>query len=814
MRYRMSMVVTLVLGFTSSPVSDCGGQEPDACLQDISTGFDQDAGVPLQEGGKDQDYTVRGIAAFTGGAAQGFPIPPWVPNDARSTWISVQPDSRVLGGQYLYSVRFTLPVQDETTSVSIAGRWAAEDSATLTINGMPSGLHVSGAEAFTDFPADAGQGLFVTGENVLEFAVQKADTTILGEPSGLRVEACISACSPQDVHCTSISVDPPLGPPGMFLVQAQASDVAMGPIFYTFTATSPLSTIRVGPQLESSAELFLAAGDWIVTAAVHNDPDCAPESQDPTCGTVVEVRIDGGGQVPSDGNQDRFLDLSDAVLLLRHIFSGVPLLLPCDGGTLFDPGNISLVDANGDGDGDLSDAVWLLNYLFLGTLPPVLGTACIPIEGCPALCTTTQDANDPAALKSAVSVDGNCGEDGTIYTNTTGGDLDVVLTIWNSGDCDVEITSGATKFTVPAGTLATLNEAFRVLKGNTVTYTCKAGGEVCEFIYWLRRLGVGQPADSPYVPNIAVSSWYENRECGETGVLFTNRMPEAIDVILTLNNTGDCDLKTTVGDQDIVAKAGGGAQSTAVRVEPGESWEYECRSLVDETCEFFWSVGERGLSSAGSPIAESNYVATVGVNSKCNQSGVLFKNTLPEAMVVTIKIVNTGHCDVTISVTDAGDVIQSTAGMGVGDESATTVVTVPSGGEVKYTCQGSVDVNSCVFSAFIREVPQSATSVDGNIGLGGLQDATAENCAVATGEIFVNRLGVDLEVELGAGNNGVCPVKVFLDGNEVLSVGSGESDTETVTVPKNGGTLTFNCLVGQAAGPCLFIYTVRTAFVE
>ncbi len=97
------------------------------------------------------------------------------------------------------------------------------------------------------------------------------------------------------------------------------------------------------------------------------------------------LRVESSGapgpvQMPGDCNQDGTLDLSDAVCLLFRLFQGGAL--PC-GPNLLDPGNISLLDANGNAGVDLSDAIWVLGFLFRGSDPPVLGTACQPIDGCP-----------------------------------------------------------------------------------------------------------------------------------------------------------------------------------------------------------------------------------------------------------------------------------------------------------------------------------------------------------------------------------------------------------------------------------------------
>ncbi|MBI4606928.1 MAG: hypothetical protein HY721_33615 [Planctomycetes bacterium] len=802
---------------------ECGGGEPPdpTCLANVSTGFDQAAGRAIAEGRPDDDYTTGRGAAITGGAAQGFPIPPWVANDARSSWISATRDSYQQPGTYTYEARFTIPQGVDASRAYLRGQWAADDQASLSINGQTTPLAVAGFERFTAFPPGAGQGFFRTGENVLGILVTNGGLpSVRGNPSGLRVEACVSvavdSCPRQgDTHAVALRVDPPGGPPGVHRVSAKALDDGGDPILYTFLATNGLHFVGAGPQRESQALLELGEGQWTVTVTVDDDPGCADEAPDAALATQIEVVASRAGQIASDGNQDGVLDISDAKFLLGHLFLGQPAKLPCGDGTLAHGANLALFDANGDGVVDLSDVVYQLGYLFLGTPPPVRGVLCGGIEGCPALCVPVQDDRDPALLKSISYVGVNCGESGELYSNTTGADLEVLITIHNVGRCDVEVTSGGTSFTSKAGSLNVDHVVLKVKNGAAIKYTCKAAvDETCQFTYDVRRLGVGRPPDYPGPPNTLASATYMNRACGEKGTLFTNKLDRAVDLVLTLSNIGQCDVRTTVGGKRLDAKAKSSSQAATFQFRPGDSWEYECAAAVEQTCAFFWSVGEIGLSSGGSPIPESNYVATVAASGKCLDTGTLFRNNLDDSMDVSIKVINTGHCDVTISVTGAGEVIRAAKGSGKGAESESRVVKVPSGGEVTYTCAGGVEPNDCVFSCYIRQVPRTATATDGLIALGGLQDTTVASCGEAKGEIFVNGLDRDLVVEVKVATNGFhCPVKVFLDGAEVLESKPGKSEAKQVTVPKNGGKLTYACLPASIDGPCLFLYYVSTDFV-
>jgi hypothetical protein len=146
----------------------------------------------------------------------------------------------------------------------------------------------------------------------------------------------------------------------------QKSDLDLGQVsalvIYSTGAFS-LDELRLGASFEDVAR----AGDI----------DCRP----------------AGGQIPSDCNQDGNLDLSDAVCLFGFLFLGNPTRLSCDDGLARDPGNIALFDANGDAQIDLSDGVHVLSFLFGGCSsqcpPPVLGTRCVRIVGCPMRCSSS-----------------------------------------------------------------------------------------------------------------------------------------------------------------------------------------------------------------------------------------------------------------------------------------------------------------------------------------------------------------------------------------------------------------------------------------
>ena len=93
----------------------------------------------------------------------------------------------------------------------------------------------------------------------------------------------------------------------------------------------------------------------------------------------------GGRRRPGDSNENGDLELGDAISILFRLFAG-GLPLPCDGATVGEGGNLSLLDVNGSGSVNVTDAISVLNYLFLSGAPPALGTACVRIAGCADAC--------------------------------------------------------------------------------------------------------------------------------------------------------------------------------------------------------------------------------------------------------------------------------------------------------------------------------------------------------------------------------------------------------------------------------------------
>ena len=94
----------------------------------------------------------------------------------------------------------------------------------------------------------------------------------------------------------------------------------------------------------------------------------------------------GTANLPGDCDNNRSLNVADAICVFGFLFAGSPSRLPCGDGSSNGAGNLTLLDFNGDQSLDITDGIALLRYLFLGGQPHVLGTRCLLIDGCPAQC--------------------------------------------------------------------------------------------------------------------------------------------------------------------------------------------------------------------------------------------------------------------------------------------------------------------------------------------------------------------------------------------------------------------------------------------
>ncbi|MGH9362269.1 MAG: hypothetical protein ACRD2T_10160, partial [Thermoanaerobaculia bacterium] len=208
------------------------------------------------------------------------------------------------------------------------------------------------SDLFVGKPGSEVVGRYVIEDRGGSGQVQSGVAPVVGETVLLVVRADLQP----GVEVFTLYVNPepcqPEPPSGTVKSDLDLEDVT-GLVIYSTGAFS-IDELRLG---SSFAEVVQAGGI-----------DCEPA---------------GGSQRPSDCNQDGRVDLSDGVCLLNFLFVGTVSRLPCGDGTVSEPGNLALLNANGDARLDLSDALRVFGFLFLGQRPPVLGTDCAVIAGCP-----------------------------------------------------------------------------------------------------------------------------------------------------------------------------------------------------------------------------------------------------------------------------------------------------------------------------------------------------------------------------------------------------------------------------------------------
>jgi hypothetical protein len=126
------------------------------------------------------------------------------------------------------------------------------------------------------------------------------------------------------------------------------------------------------------------AGTWIYPAPYESTYSLYDKA------VAVASQEGRGGQKQGDANQDAQVDLADSIWIIGGLFipSEASRALPCEGGTMANPGpgELKLLDFNGDGSLDIGDAIGVADFLFIGNRSPSLGTECVAIDGCPDTC--------------------------------------------------------------------------------------------------------------------------------------------------------------------------------------------------------------------------------------------------------------------------------------------------------------------------------------------------------------------------------------------------------------------------------------------
>lgn len=138
-------------------------------------------------GSIDTNYALNGTGSGYVTQDNIWPVGAWIANTTTSKWItplenqgaSLDP---VVDGTYTWSLSFNLAGFDATTA-SFSGKFAADNSAVVKLNGVLIGSANSFA-SYSNFSAASG---FNSGLNTLDFVVTN-DAQNSGNPTGLRVE--------------------------------------------------------------------------------------------------------------------------------------------------------------------------------------------------------------------------------------------------------------------------------------------------------------------------------------------------------------------------------------------------------------------------------------------------------------------------------------------------------------------------------------------------------------------------------------------------------------------------------------------------
>lgn len=175
----------------------------------FNTGVDA-AGVPLADGTQDPHYLLvfggaqEGVP-YVATAVGGFPIPPWVADDATSAWTTTLDPITALGpgsntnagifADYYYQTTFSMAGLNPSTAL-IAGQVSYDNFLQdVLLNGVSTGISAPAANpgpsfgGWLPFTFDAADiALLNGGVNTLTFIVRSAQTDGMNDYTGVRVD--------------------------------------------------------------------------------------------------------------------------------------------------------------------------------------------------------------------------------------------------------------------------------------------------------------------------------------------------------------------------------------------------------------------------------------------------------------------------------------------------------------------------------------------------------------------------------------------------------------------------------------------------
>lgn len=149
-------------------------------------------GTPLSHGTVgDSHYSLTSVPLGSTSAIQiitsvgGFPIGPYIGDNALSAWIGPNNDSDLNGpiGSYIYSTTFDLTGFNPSTA-AITGEWSTDNNGLdIILNGSSLGFTTSFAAFASGFSPFTVTSNFISGINTLDFVVNNG-----GGPTALRVQ--------------------------------------------------------------------------------------------------------------------------------------------------------------------------------------------------------------------------------------------------------------------------------------------------------------------------------------------------------------------------------------------------------------------------------------------------------------------------------------------------------------------------------------------------------------------------------------------------------------------------------------------------
>jgi hypothetical protein len=179
----------------------------ECCCTATQTLFSVNTGVGpgglLPQGAQDPQLALTcapsGVSVTTPLVTQ--PSPFWMPNGPNSQWVGPFPTLvNAPGGVYCYTLNFTIPCPTNVPiRASLNGRWMADDTGTIYLNGAPTGNTLPNGWAFTNWQAIAINSGFVPGLNTLTFYVTNGPAS----PTGIRLEltGVASCCACSSTNC-------------------------------------------------------------------------------------------------------------------------------------------------------------------------------------------------------------------------------------------------------------------------------------------------------------------------------------------------------------------------------------------------------------------------------------------------------------------------------------------------------------------------------------------------------------------------------------------------------------------------------------